>query len=114
MIHQPSGGALGINDRYWNQCAWNPKIREQQIKSGRTYRSATEKIARDVERDYWLDAQEAKEYGLIDEVRKPSSIANRLHNYKVLKHVLWTFLCQKMTLSHTARFVGKAKPEVKS
>ena len=27
-----------------------------------------EKIARDMERDYWLSATEAKEYGLVDEV----------------------------------------------
>ncbi|MFP3561570.1 ATP-dependent Clp protease proteolytic subunit, partial [Paraburkholderia sp. SIMBA_049] len=35
-----------------------------------------EKIEKDVERDYWLDAQEAKEYGLIDEVleRRPDSL----------------------------------------
>ena len=35
-----------------------------------------EKIERDVERDYWLDAQEAKEYGLVDEVleRRPEEL----------------------------------------
>ena len=35
-----------------------------------------EKIEKDVERDYWLDAQEAKEYGLVDEVleRRPESL----------------------------------------
>ena len=27
-----------------------------------------EKIARDMERDYWLSADEAKEYGLVDQV----------------------------------------------
>ena len=27
-----------------------------------------EKIARDMERDYWLSASEAKDYGLVDEV----------------------------------------------
>ncbi|MFP3354652.1 ATP-dependent Clp protease proteolytic subunit [Pseudoalteromonas sp. SIMBA_153] len=33
-------------------------------------------MEKDVERDYWLDAQEAKEYGLIDEVleRRPESL----------------------------------------
>ena len=27
-----------------------------------------EKIARDMERDYWLSANEAKDYGLVDQV----------------------------------------------
>ena len=33
-----------------------------------------EKIARDVERDYWLSADEAKEFGLVDQViaKRPS------------------------------------------
>ena len=51
------------------------KIRERlnKILAERTGQPL-EKIARDVERDYWLDAQEAKEYGLIDEVleKRPS------------------------------------------
>jgi len=35
-----------------------------------------EKIEKDVERDFWLDAEEAKEYVLVDEVleRRPESL----------------------------------------
>jgi ATP-dependent Clp protease protease subunit len=27
-----------------------------------------EKIERDVERDFWMDAQQAREYGIVDEI----------------------------------------------
>ena len=62
------------SDRYWNQCARNLKIRERLNKILAERTGQPQKIARDVERDYWLDAQEAKEYGLIDEVleKRPS------------------------------------------
>ena len=35
--------------------------------SGKTY----EQLQEDSERDYWLSAEEAREYGLIDNVLKP-------------------------------------------
>ena len=45
------------------------KTREQlnKIYAERTGQSY-EKVARDVERDYWMSASEAKDYGLVDQV----------------------------------------------
>lgn len=69
MIHQPSGGAQGQATDIEINAREILKIRERlnKILAERTGQPL-EKIARDVERDYWLDAYEAKEYGLVDEV----------------------------------------------
>ena len=69
MIHQPSGGAQGQ--------ASDIKIQADQIieirKRLNRYLSENtgqpiEVIERDTERDHWMSAEEAKAYGLIDEV----------------------------------------------
>jgi len=31
-------------------------------------RQPLEKVERDVERDFWMDAQQAREYGIVDEI----------------------------------------------
>ena len=76
MIHQPSGGAQGQATDIEINAREILKIRDRlnRILAERTGQPL-EKIARDVERDYWLDAQEAKEYGLVDEVleRRPEA-----------------------------------------
>ena len=77
MIHQPSGGAQGqatdieINARE----ILKTRARLNEILAERTGQPV-EKIEKDVERDYWLDAKEAKEYGLVDEVleRRPAEL----------------------------------------
>ena len=77
MIHQPSGGAQGqatdieINARE----ILKTRARLNEILAERTGQPL-EKIEKDVERDFWLDAKEAKEYGLVDEVleRRPTSL----------------------------------------
>ncbi|MCG3882291.1 MAG: ATP-dependent Clp endopeptidase proteolytic subunit ClpP [Psychrobacter sp.] len=77
MIHQPSGGAQGqatdieINARE----IIKTRARLNEILAERTGQPV-EKIEKDVERDYWLDAKEAKEYGLVDEVleRRPADL----------------------------------------
>lgn len=77
MIHQPSGGAQGQATDIEINAREILKIRDRlnKILSERTGQPL-EKIEKDVERDYWLDAQEAKEYGLVDEVleRRPESL----------------------------------------
>lgn len=74
MIHQPSGGAQGQASDIEINAREILKLRERlnRILAERSGQPL-EKVARDMERDYWLDAQEAKEYGLIDEVltRRP-------------------------------------------
>jgi ATP-dependent Clp protease protease subunit len=69
MIHQPSGGAQGQASDIEIQAREIIKIREQlnRILSERTGQPV-ERIAADMERDYWMSPGEAKDYGLIDQV----------------------------------------------
>ena len=69
MIHQPSGGAQGQAADIEIQAREILKTREQlnRIYSERTAQPV-DKIAADMERDYWMSPAEAKDYGLIDQV----------------------------------------------
>jgi len=69
MIHQPQGGTQGQATEIEIHAREILKTREQlnKILSDRTGQPL-EKIQSDTERDYYLSAQEAKEYGLVDEV----------------------------------------------
>lgn len=69
MIHQPSGGTQGQVTDIAIQVDRLLKIKKKmnEIMSGFTGQSL-KKIAADVERDFFMTSQEAKEYGIIDEV----------------------------------------------
>lgn len=69
MIHQVLGGARGQATDIEIHARDILKTREQmnRILAERTGQSF-EKIARDTERDYFLTADEAKDYGLVDQV----------------------------------------------
>ena len=69
MIHQPSGGAQGQASDIEIQAREIIKTREQlnRIYADRTGQPV-ERIAADMERDYWMSPGEAQEYGLIDQV----------------------------------------------
>ncbi len=69
MIHQPLGGARGQATEIEIHAREILKTREQlnRILSENTGQPL-EKIQADTERDYYLSADEAKEYGLIDQV----------------------------------------------
>ncbi|MDY6016663.1 MAG: ATP-dependent Clp endopeptidase proteolytic subunit ClpP [Acutalibacteraceae bacterium] len=69
MIHQPLGGAQGQATEIKIVADHIIKIRERlnRILSENTGRPI-EEIARDTERDNYLSAQEAMEYGLVDKV----------------------------------------------
>jgi ATP-dependent Clp protease protease subunit len=69
MIHQPLGGTQGQATEIEIHAREILKTREQlnKILADRTGQPL-EKIQSDTERDYYLSAQEAKEYGLVDEV----------------------------------------------
>jgi ATP-dependent Clp protease protease subunit len=69
MIHQPSGGAQGQATDIEIQAREILKMRENlnKILAHHTGKSL-EKVSEDVERDYFLSAQEAKDYGLVDEI----------------------------------------------
>lgn len=71
MIHQPSGGAQGVATDMEINLREMLKLKEELYKiianhSGQSY----DKVYADSERDYWMIADEAKEYGMIDEVLK--------------------------------------------
>jgi len=69
MIHQPSGGSQGQATEIEIQAREILKTREQlnKILADRTGQPL-DRIERDTERDYYMSAEESREYGLIDQV----------------------------------------------
>jgi ATP-dependent Clp protease protease subunit len=69
MIHQPIGGAQGQASDILIAAKEIEKIRKElyTIISEHTGQSI-EKIYADGDRDFWMNSQEAKEYGMIDEI----------------------------------------------
>ncbi|MBP5708910.1 MAG: ATP-dependent Clp endopeptidase proteolytic subunit ClpP [Bacteroidales bacterium] len=69
MIHQPSGGFEGTAADIEIQ-AREIQTLKRELYSIIAEHSGNdiEKVAKDSDRDYWMTAQEAKEYGMIDEV----------------------------------------------
>ena len=69
MIHQPLGGVQGQASDIEITAREILKYKQElyQILSSHSGQSI-ERIAADADRDYWMRAEEAKEYGLIDEV----------------------------------------------
>lgn len=69
MIHQPMGGAQGQASDIEITAREIQKLKKELYTiiadhSGNTY----ERIEKDSDRDYWMTAAEAKEYGMVDEV----------------------------------------------
>ena len=69
MIHQPMGGAQGQASDIEITAREIMKLKRELYEiiafhSGQT----VEKVERDSDRDYWMTAEEAKEYGMIDEI----------------------------------------------
>jgi ATP-dependent Clp protease protease subunit len=71
MIHQVSGGAQGTASDVERTVEWMFKIKRRliHILSAHTGKS-DEQVQIDSDRDYWMSADEAKAYGLVDEVVK--------------------------------------------
>ncbi|MBU5425793.1 ATP-dependent Clp endopeptidase proteolytic subunit ClpP [Tissierella pigra] len=69
MIHQPLGGAKGQAEDIRIQAEKIIEIRERinRILAERTGQPL-EKVSKDTDRDYYMTAEEAKTYGIIDEV----------------------------------------------
>ncbi len=67
MIHQPSGGARGQASNIEIQAAEILKTKElsAQILADNCGQDI-EKVLKDFNRDYWMDAQESLEYGIVD------------------------------------------------
>jgi len=69
MIHQPMGGARGQASDIHIQAQEILKLRHRmnEILASHTGRDV-EQIAADTERDYYMSAEEAREYGIVDAV----------------------------------------------
>ena len=69
MIHQPMGGAEGQASDIEITAREIQKLKKElyeiiALHSDQKY----DKVWKDSDRDYWMKAEEAKEYGMIDEV----------------------------------------------
>ena len=69
MLHQPHGGAEGTAADIEIEARLIVQMREQinQILADHTGQPL-EKVAEDTERDFWMTADEALEYGLVDRI----------------------------------------------
>jgi ATP-dependent Clp protease protease subunit len=69
MIHQPLGGAQGQASDIEITAREILKLKDElyQIISKHSGQKM-EKVTNDSDRDYWMKAEEAKSYGMIDEV----------------------------------------------
>ena len=72
MIHQPLGGASGQATDVQIRAEWLLKTKEKMIRMKAEMTGQPEDvIRRDLERDHFMSAQEALEYGIIDEIFDP-------------------------------------------
>lgn len=69
MIHQPSGGFIGKATDIENHAQETARIRKllAQLLANDT-KQPLAKVLKDIEKDLWMTADEAKKYGLIDKV----------------------------------------------
>ncbi len=76
MLHQPHGGAQGQASDIEIQARLIVQMREQlnQILAEHSGQELS-KIEQDTERDYWMMAEEAKNYGVIDGVLSRRELA---------------------------------------
>ena len=69
MIHQVSGGAQGTASDVERTVEWMFKLKKRLIGILARHTGKTkEQVKIDSDRDYWMSADEAKAYGLVDEV----------------------------------------------
>src|SRR3984893_3095460 len=69
MIHQPSGGAQGVASDLEKSVEQLLKAKKRLSRLYAFHTGKTEaEILHDMDRDFWLSAEEAKRYGLVDQV----------------------------------------------
>jgi ATP-dependent Clp protease protease subunit len=78
MIHQPSGGAQGQAADIEITVKEIMKLKKELYDilaehTGKPYK----KVEKDSDRDYWMTSEEAKEYGVIDEILVRNSNAKK-------------------------------------
>src|SRR5690554_2317026 len=72
MIHQPSGGTRGQASNIEIQAAEILKIKELSARIlAENCGQTVEKILKDFNRDYWMNAEESIAYGIVDGIFKP-------------------------------------------
>lgn len=70
MIHQPSGGAHGQASNIEIQAAEILKIKELSAKIlAENCNQDYDRIIKDFNRDYWMNASESVDYGIVDEIK---------------------------------------------
>ena len=77
MIHQPLGGADGQASDMEITVREIQKLKKELYEIIATHSGQKfSKVEKDSDRDYWMTAEEAKEYGMVDEVlsRNPKKI----------------------------------------
>ena len=71
MLHQSSGGFSGnIQDAEIDWKNWQEVNRELFVLLGEYCGKETDVVMNDATRDFWLNAEQAVEYGIIDEIIK--------------------------------------------
>ena len=71
MIHQVSGGAQGTASDVERTVEWMFKIKKRLIHILSQHTGKTEEqVQLDSDRDYWMSAEDARGYGVVDEVVK--------------------------------------------
>ena len=78
MIHQPSGGVRGQESDITVQAKEILRLKKLSIEflAEKTHKTYGE-IAKDIERDYFMTAEEAKEYGIVDKVMPKRQVTNK-------------------------------------
>ena len=71
MLHQSSGGFSGnIQDAEVDWAEWQKVNHELFVLLGKYCGKKPDQVKKDATRDYWLNAEEAVKYGIIDEIVK--------------------------------------------
>ena len=74
MIHQPLGGASGQATDVAIRAEWLVKTKEKMTRlMSEMTGQPIERVKQDVERDYFMSADEGLSYGIIDEIYRPRS-----------------------------------------
>ena len=72
MIHQPLGGAQGQATDIEIQAREILHLKEKQIEIlGRHTRQGSDRLRQDMERNFWMSSEEARDYGMVDAVLMP-------------------------------------------
>jgi ATP-dependent Clp protease protease subunit len=74
MIHQPSGGASGQATDVQLHAQWLTRTKDKMSRlMSEMTGQPLERIRQDIERDYFMTAEEALSYGIIDQIFAPRS-----------------------------------------